>query len=40
MKTYDAWQELKEWLLEMGGGELLTADGVLDKIDELECKHE
>jgi len=40
MKTYDAWQELKEWLLHMDGGEILTSDGVLDKIDELECKHE
>ena len=40
MKTYDAWQELKEWLLSMDGGEILTSDGVLDKIDELECEYE
>lgn len=43
MKIYDAWEELKEWLEQEDTKEILAPSSclaVLDKIEELEMKHE
>jgi hypothetical protein len=39
--AYDAWEELKSWLiLQDGPGAEPAYSDVLDKIEELECKYE
>lgn len=40
MKIYEAWEELADWLAGMNQNDLLSPRDVLDKIDELEAKHE
>jgi hypothetical protein len=41
MKIYDAWAELQDWLDALVDTcEYVTPEKVLDKMDELEMKHE
>lgn len=40
MKIYEAWEELADWLANFNPDDLLSPREVLDKIDELEAKHE